>query len=336
MAESVIVSAPARLHFGLLRFARAEGRSFGGLGLMIDFARAEVRLTAASRWTATGPRSDLAETIARRVLREWGPPDAPPALAVEIRHAGLRHQGLGSGTQLALAVAAGTRALCQLPQATAAELASVARRGKRSAVGSHGFLHGGLIWEQGRLPHQTLADLTDRVELPAAWRVVLATPTRNSPATGSAGLHGRAETEAFGRLPAPPEAKVLSLENLVQQTILPAARNADFTNFAASIHEYGSTAGTFFSKVQGGTYASPAVAARVEALGALGVVGVGQSSWGPAVFAFTASKCDAQALTRLLVDHPCFQGCRLDIIASDNRGAQLQRESTANRPTARR
>jgi predicted sugar kinase len=55
-----------------------------------------------------------------------------------------------------------------------------------------------------------------------------------------------------------------------------------------------------FAPVQGGTYAGPRVAALVEFIRAQGIAGVGQSSWGPAVFAVVADEERAEGLVRLL------------------------------------
>ena len=51
------------------------------------------------------------------------------------------------------------------------------------------------------------------------------------------------------------------------------------------MYELNARAGDAFAAAQGGRYAAPAVTALVARLRGLGVKGVGQSSWGPTVFA---------------------------------------------------
>ena len=67
--------------------------------------------------------------------------------------------------------------------------------------------------------------------------------------------------------------------------ILPAAEAGDLEAFGEAVHEFNRRAGEPFAAAQGGPYASPAVAGLIGELRQLGVAGVGQSSWGPTVFA---------------------------------------------------
>src|SRR4029079_11549235 len=111
-----------------------------------------------------------------------------------------QHAGLGSGTQLALAVGAALNAFAGLPSQTPQELALSVGRGLRSAVGSYGFVYGGLIVEQGKLPEEPISPLDCRLDLPAEWRFVLVRPRQ------LAGLAGADESAAMAALPAvPPE-----------------------------------------------------------------------------------------------------------------------------------
>ena len=44
--NNVSVSAPTRLHFGLLAFGNQEGRNFGGVGLMLKKPRIKIKVKA--------------------------------------------------------------------------------------------------------------------------------------------------------------------------------------------------------------------------------------------------------------------------------------------------
>ena len=102
--------------------------------------------------------------------------DDPPEFRVEICREIPPHAGLGSGTQLALALAAGLARFLGGEHFTAESLARCASRGTRSALGIHGFLKGGFLIDAGKLPHEELGTLTARAECPSAWRFVLVTP----------------------------------------------------------------------------------------------------------------------------------------------------------------
>lgn len=314
----ISVSTPSRLHFGLLRLHETAELSYGGLGLMIDRPRVELDAAAAPDWDVTGPAAARAAEFAQRALAKLEPSRRPAALRIRIRSSAPSHRGLGGGTQLGLAVAASVRLLAGLPLGTAAELAAAVGRGARSAVGSHGFLHGGLIWERGRPDDSPLSPLTERAPLPAAWRVVLVAMP------GGEGLSGDDERRAFDQLPQVPAGVSRRLEELAENAALPAVRGGDLATFGEAVHEYGRIAGECFGAVQGGPYASRRVAELVEALRACGGLGVGQSSWGPTVFAFTPDEGSAATLVKSLRKSwrgPAFEAT---IAAADNRGAVIE------------
>jgi beta-ribofuranosylaminobenzene 5'-phosphate synthase len=303
------VTTPSRLHFGLLslpggpaRWPGLDGepglpvRHFGGVGLMIDRPGLSVRVEPAADWAASGPLADRALGFARRVV-ETLPLARRRAFRVAVEHAPAEHTGLGVGTQLGLAV---TKAIAAETGSawSAAELASRAGRGERSAIGVHGFEHGGLVVEGGKAPGEPLAPLVARLDFPADWAVVLFTPAGPS-------WHGGREHEAFARLAAagPSAAETEVLCRLVLTGLLPALAAADLESFGQAVYEFNARAGDAFAAAQGGRYAGPAVAELVNRLRAAGVHGVGQSSWGPTVFAIT-SRDEAHQLSGRFGDVP--------------------------------
>jgi beta-ribofuranosylaminobenzene 5'-phosphate synthase len=314
----VAVATPCRLHFGLLRFEQDAGRSFGGLGLMLQTPRTVVEVEPSARWSATGPNADRALSIAQGALVAVDAAKEPAALRIAVAEAIPAHRGLGAGTQLACAVAAAVRAVVGLPPASAEQLARLTGRGRRSAVGCHGFVRGGLIWELGRRQHDLLGQLKERIETPSEWRVALVTPLAVQ------GLSGQSESIAFDALPTTPETIAHRLAELAEQHVLPAARRADLAAFGEAIYEYGRLAGECFAPVQGGCYASPQIAECVAAIRDLGVPGAGQSSWGPTVFAVTANEDEARRLVDGLASRFPPSRYDLEITAPNNSGAAIE------------
>ena len=314
----VVVSTPSRLHFGLLRFEQPDGLSYGGLGMMIAEPRWVVQLEPARHWSGEGQGVERALEFARRVLDDTESPDKPPALRLRINQAIPPHRGLGGGTQLGLAVAAGIRQLLEFPAAKATELAVAAGRGLRSAVGAHGFIHGGLIWETGRLPGESLGRLAARVPLPESWRIVLVDTGEQG------GLSGKPEVDAFQALPPVPAATTERLQRKAEDVILPAAERQSIDDFGQALYEYGRIAGECFTAVQGGAYASPAIACCVDVIRRLGVAGAGQSSWGPTVFAVTESQQQAEWLRESLKKNKATAGFAVQITTPDNHGAKIE------------
>jgi beta-RFAP synthase len=127
--------------------------------------------------------------------------------------------------------------------------------------------------------------LVARLNFPSVWAVVLFTP-----AVGPA-WHGGHEHQAFARLKAagPSPAETEALCRLILTGLLPALASEDLETFGEAVYELNARAGDAFAAAQGGRYAGPAVAALIGRLRAAGIRGVGQSSWGPTVFAITSS-----------------------------------------------
>jgi beta-RFAP synthase len=296
------VAAPSRLHFGLIQPAPVAppARRFGGVGLMVERPGVCVAATAADAWSADGVLADRALAFALRfaesIRRERPDADLPPHRLV-VEQAPPEHVGLGAGTQLGLAVA---RALAQSWGFVmdAPDLARRVGRGLRSALGVHGFARGGFLVECGKRGDEHLAPLAARLEFPPDWRLVLATP-REPP-----GLHARAEREAFAHLAALRDAapRTDALCRLVLLGMLPALAEADLDAFGESLHDYNARVGEAFAGVQGGVYSGPRVAECVEFLREEGVQGVGQTSWGPTVFAVVGDMERADDLRRRLAD----------------------------------
>jgi beta-RFAP synthase len=318
------VTAPSRLHFGLLNlpaagFDRWPGlddkpglpvRHFGGVGLMVDRPGLAVRVEASAEWSSIGPLADRGLAFARRVV-DTLPTEERRPFRIVVELAPAEHTGLGVGTQLGLSVA---KAIASETGArwSPAELGLRAGRGERSAIGVHGFEMGGLIVEGGKLPGEALSPLVARLDFPAEWAIVLFRPTGPS-------WHGGAEQQAFSRLaaagPSPAEAEALC--RLVLTGLLPALASADLHCFGEAVYELNARVGDAFAAAQGGRYAGPAVAALVRRLRAAGVKGVGQSSWGPTVFAVTA-RDEAPRLAAWFAEDP-------SIVAGPSRGATVER-----------
>jgi len=240
-----------------------------------------------------------------------------PSCRLQIEEAIPQHAGLGSGTQLALAVGAALNAFAGLPSQTPQELALSVGRGLRSAVGTYGFAFGGLIVEQGKLSDEPISPLDCRMDLPLAWRFVLLRPR------GLAGLAGRDETEAFTALAAVPEAITKELITETRERLVPAAAMGDFPVFARSLYRYGRMSGEIFAARQGGPYNGPVIAALVDEIRSRGYEGVGQSSWGPTVFVAMPSESEAKTLVKGL--ERCHGEDVVPIItAPANQGARIE------------
>jgi beta-RFAP synthase len=284
---AIRVTTPSRLHFGLLSFGSTTARQFGGVGLMIDRPGIELMVDSAVEWSAQGLLAERALMIAQSAAARLGSQGVfvPPARLVTLR-AAPEHAGLGTGTQLSLAVTTALVKRAGIPHVTPMMLATLSGRGRRSGVGLHGFQRGGLIVDGGRRGSEGIPPLLANLEFPPAWGALLVIPP------GATGLHGGDEARAFEHLPPIPDAVTDRLCQLVLLGILPAVVEADIEAFGSALSELQRLVGEQFAAAQGGSYARPEVEAVATYLRLLGLHGVGQSSWGPTVYGFSDRPLD--------------------------------------------
>ena len=284
---SVFIEAPARLHFGVLDLTGRLGRSFGGLGAAIPCPSLLLEVAPAGQMSAEGPDADRAAEFARRFLDAH---HLPGAARLVVHRAIPSHTGLGSGTQLGLAVARALAELHGLP-ADPVELARAVGRGKRSAIGTWTFALGGFIVEGGRrLGSEEMAPLLARFAIPEGWRYVVAVPH------GARGLSGAAEARAFDQLPPPPAGDPERVSHLVLMQLLPALVEGDLRGFGQALSSVQRITGGWFAPEQGGVFAPGPSERLVGDMAAWGAAGVGQSSWGPAVYGLVASQPEGREL----------------------------------------
>jgi beta-ribofuranosylaminobenzene 5'-phosphate synthase len=313
----IVVSAPARLHFGMVDPAGLGRRRFGGCGVGIESPRVVVALTPRSgeEVHASGPQAERASAFAQRVRAAFG---HAGGFEVEVREAIPSHVGLGSGTKLGLAIARGVAELAGL--ATRAEqLAEASGRGARSSIGCWTFAAPGVVLEAGVTGSGSISPPVARHPVPEDWRCVLALPRDGE------GLSGDAEERFFAALHQRPTGEP-RVARLLLTALLPGVMTGDIDEFGAGLTQIQREIGSMFAARQGGVF-HPRAAPIVEALEALGVGAVGQSSWGPTVYGIVAGEQRADEVAeglRATTD----AGIDIRVVDFDRRGAQVTRHDS--------
>ncbi|WP_394742140.1 beta-ribofuranosylaminobenzene 5'-phosphate synthase family protein [Natronococcus roseus] len=279
------VSAGARLHFGFQNLSLARRRLYGGIGVGLE--RPRVTVTAEPAPTVAASDS-LLEQYARRTVDVL----AVPGVDVVLEERLPRHVGLGSGTQLALAVLAATARAHGL-EPRVRELAPAMGRGGRSGIGVATFEGGGFVVDAG---HPTSRFTTDppaegdwtvppvvaRHDLPEEWRFLIVVPDADP---GRSGENEDASMRAVVERADPAVADELA--GVVTRKLLPAAAEGRLEAFGEAVAEIGRKNGAWYADAQGGVFRPPAgeLVATLEDCPVL--TGVGQSSWGPVVYGLT-------------------------------------------------
>lgn len=321
MRNGITVSTASRLHLGFLDLNGGLGRRFGSFGLAIDAPETSIELSGRSRDAVEGPQAERAAAYLASFVAGLSLPEGHRLVVHEAIPA---HAGLGSGTQMALAIGSALRRLHGLaadPQADAA----LAERSARSGLGLCFFLEGGIALDGGRRDNGGAAPVIARLPVPRDWRILLILdPARR-------GVHGAEELAVFRSLPPFPAELAAHLCRLVVMQALPAAADGDLPPFARAVTEIQAHVGDYFSAAQGGRYASPAVAAVLDLLARNGAAGYGQSSWGPTGFALAATPAEAERWLRLATPLAKSSGLEMMIVKGRGHGAVVAGPARASR-----
>ena len=297
MEQQLTIETGSRLHFGLLAFGDSKAYRYGGIGVMLRRPGVRLKAVAANEFRCSGRLSERVISFAEHWARAHNLTKLP-GCQIDVARCAPQHTGLGTGTQLGMSVAALLSAWSApervaesvFHEASVPKIAASVGRGKRSSVGTYGFALGGLIYELGKGPSEAIGKLAHRVELPESWRVVVWTPLNEQ------GLSGRCEQQAFDQVPTVPTRTTERLLEIANKEIIPNAKDANLDAFGDAVYRYGYEAGECFAAQQGGPFASQQLEHWVEAVRRRGITGVGQSSWGPSLFAFTPDDSAAQSL----------------------------------------
>jgi beta-ribofuranosylaminobenzene 5'-phosphate synthase len=314
--QQVSVLTTARLHMGFLDLNGGLGRKFGSIGLSLDQPAIRLEARRADGFSAEGPGAERALLSIIKFAERAG---ISGGAHLTLRESIPEHAGLGSGTQMALAVGVALSRLYASPL-TLAEIAALTERGARSGIGIGAFEQGGLLVDSGRGTDTVVPPVIARMDFPESWRVLLIFDD------ASVGVHGGEEVEAFRTLPVFPAATASELCRQVLMRALPAVVEHHLPAFGEAIHEIQCQVGDYFAAAQGGgRYTSQAVSQVLEWLRANDIACVGQSSWGPTGFAVVESDQVAQnVLAQLKARYVEHSGLRFMSCKARNQGGEVQ------------
>ena len=275
----VSVDTGTRLHLGFTNLGSDLGRSWGSLGVAIDRPSVGILLEeGVDRLEVVGGDREFVRAVADRFSEAFG---VRPAVRITFRESITEHVGLGSGTQLALAIGTGLAAVCGLDIDTP-ELAAAFRRGRRSGIGVAAFRTGGFMLDAGvragASSQASVPTVVWRHDLPADWCFVIAVPE------GTNGLSGQREDGVFATL-APSAHISEEVCRITQLQLMPALVENDIAAFGHALTAVDQRTGRYFTPSQGGLYSHSETTTTVAEMLRLGAHGAGQSSWGPAVYA---------------------------------------------------
>ncbi|HIE29516.1 TPA: beta-ribofuranosylaminobenzene 5'-phosphate synthase [Candidatus Poribacteria bacterium] len=284
--KEVTVTTPSRLHFALIDLNGSLGRVDGGVGLSLERPCFQIIATPSTNvqivGSENGPFLSRAEEIVKILKSEYN----FNGIRIEIAQSIPAHTGLGSGTQLSLGIASAICALYDI-NLNIEEIALLVGRGGTSGIGVAAFRHGGFIVDGGhRFPAQKSSFLPSsasgnvapppvlfRQDFPD-WPVLIVIPNCRH-------ISGAEEVRLFTNLCPMPKTTAQQLSHLILMKLLPALAENDLTSFGEAVNRIQEIG---WKKIEVDAQ-GPIIQKTMDFLRNNGALGVGLSSWGPALYA---------------------------------------------------
>jgi beta-ribofuranosylaminobenzene 5'-phosphate synthase len=334
---SVRIKTLSRLHLGFMDLNGNLGRRYGSIGVSLSNPSTEITITKNRTLTIKNANHLLAQRISSCIKSFSEHYHTDPNVLIQVHKNIPEHKGLGSGSQLALAISTGLSQIYGIKD-TVSEVSRVMGRGKRSSIGIQSFEHGGLIIDSGkRLDHNanpiaTPPETLFRFDFPDEWKFVVTIPHQKQ------GLSGDQEKKAMGKLK-PSKDISEKICRLVMMQLLPSFLSRDIEIFGKALTELDRQTGLFFKPVQGGIYCEKTSYKLIDNLLRSGAFGAGQSSWGPAIYGLALSNEAAMVADemRSYLKKNKIKGTVI-VASASNRGAEIKsvKDMNSNKPKKER
>jgi beta-ribofuranosylaminobenzene 5'-phosphate synthase len=311
----VYVKTPARLHLGLIDFNGDLGRFFGGLGVGINRPNVILEAQKSVSLAITGEENERVKELVNDFIKAY---NLETNVSINVKQSIPEHVGLGSGTQLSLAIATALSRLFDI-KASVLELSQSMGRGQRTSVGTTIFEKGGFVVDGGKsISNKTFPATIFRQPFPQDWVFVVVIPEVKK------GLSKSAENAAFKALAPMKSEDVGRICRLTMMKLLPSLVERDIRSFGEALTQIQIVIGNYFAEVQGGTYSSKIVAEGIKLMQRLGAYGTGQSSWGPAFYGLTQKSRAKEIETMIKTFLKKNVGGQVFVAKANNRGAYIK------------
>ncbi len=326
----LIIKTPSRLHVTLIDLNGKYGRIDGGVGITTRQPRLILEITESNganqiEFTNNLPKDtleDYQEKILSAASKINQYLNIEDCYHFHVKETFPSHSGLGSGTQLSLAVA---KLILKMndQDLPAPEIGKIVGRGGTSGIGVASFEEGGFIVDCGHkktiksdfLPSSASkaspAPVIARYDFPSDWKIILAIPQVERK------VFGDGEVNIFQEYCPIPLKEVQELIHLLFMKMMPAVLEEDLDFFGEAINEVQNVG---FKKVELNLQ-NPFIKELMDNLKASGAAGVGMSSFGPTVYAVTDT--NSKAVCRAARDSMKDKEGEIILTSAQNHGAQI-------------
>jgi beta-ribofuranosylaminobenzene 5'-phosphate synthase len=318
--SGVKIKTPSRLHFTLIDLNGELGRLDGGIGITLSEPNWIINIERSIKWSIPEQCTQIVQLIKKHLKPSKN-------YKIDLESSILDHVGLGSYTQLSLAIAHGISKF-EGEERTVQDLASIVGRGSTSGIGVAAYDNGGFILDAGHsiseksefLPshfsNAKPAVVLQRLNLPLDWYFVVTIPDIGQ------GKYGAEEIKIFKKHCPIPRGEVEKISRVILMQILPSVIEDNIEMFGKGLNE-----------IQEFGFKGIENQLQPEIIGELrkfclesGACGAGLSSFGPATFAVIRSKTKATELSKKIQEFLKANGHsgKIFVTTASNSGAKVE------------
>ncbi|MFW9826312.1 MAG: beta-ribofuranosylaminobenzene 5'-phosphate synthase [Candidatus Thorarchaeota archaeon] len=331
---SLRITTPCRIHLSLIDENGYTGRVDGGIGLMLDRPNVVFEVSNSAKEFKIEAHKYYRESIevineiASKVFKRYN-------ISNKNFHFNLTryfpsHVGLGSKTQLSLAIATAITKLKNLNHLTHKDLTKLVERGGTSGIGWRGFETGGFILDGGHdfgtgreketfLPSSASTSANPaltifRYNVPENWRFVLVIPNVKK------GAYGDEEISVFQNYAPIPRNEVNEVSHQIIMKIIPGLIKNDLKCFGEGLERIQNIG---FKKIEIGLQ-HDIVKDLLKFFKIYGLKAYGMSSFGPSVVGIVESDSEAELLLKKVQTSQKNSGGHIYICKANNTGAKIE------------
>lgn len=321
--KTVVVKTPSRIHIGLIDMNGSIGRKDGSIGLALEYEGVFVtaKKVIDDVVEINGIDSKLYHNLKKKISNIL-PQNKGVLISVILNIK--QHIGLGSGTQITLAILVAVNKLYNLKYPIN-KIIEISKRGGTSAIGSLAFKKGGFLIDCGHsnklkqnFNPSSYCDLKPskkllRLKFPN-WNIILAIPQ-------GIGLFDVNEQNFFNKYCPIQLSDVQKISHIVLMQLIPSVIEKDIENFGIAISKlqklgFKKRENDLFKKKNHYLF---------DVMKKSNIYGPGLSSFGPTMYGFCESKKQALEVQEFLVERFPI-GSDIIITKANNNGAKIEYE----------
>ncbi len=303
--KAIKIKTNSRLHLGFISLETNNPYSYGGMGVCINKYPTVVRISPSTQF-----KSNLEKSHNNRILRFLKQYEYSTKVKIESISSPEKHIGLGSGSQLILAIEE-----CIMKYYMTPSWPNIFGRKYRSGIGYNTYQYGGFILDSPKsIKKQSMPIF--KFSFPKNWKIILLFDHTIK------GLSGYQEKSFFLNNK---DVKIREkLSDIILNNIVPSIIYNDFDIFSSALSKFQKITSSLYLTHQKSLYVSNDIEKVINKISNNFKIGAGQSSWGPTSYMIVDSKKDLNKILSILDKQiSMYNNLAYNVVTAVNSGRRL-------------